>query len=847
VQLPVTDPVVVVAIIAAVIVASPLLLERHRIPGVIGVLIAGAILGPNALGVLERDQAIVLLGTMGLIYIMFSAGLEIDLAVLKRSRVESIGFGLMTFAIPQGIGTLVAYFLLGFDLPAAVLLASMFASHTLLAYPVASRLGLAKNRAVTAALGGTIVTDTLALLVLAVVASSSKGELDSAFWMNLGVSMTLYVGGILILVPQLARWFFRHLKPDGPVEFMFVLATVFACAGLSHSAGVEPIVGAFLAGLALNRMIPHGSTLMNRISFTGDALFVPFFLLSVGMLLDVRIFFAGIWSWVISLSMVAMVIVCKFLAAELARLVFRYERAEARLVFGLSLAQAAATLAAVMVGYRIGLFDDAVLNGAILMMLVTCIWAPIIVHKHGRTLALALEQAPAAEGHPQRILVSLSKAETAPPLIDLALMLRDGGQHQPVYPFTVARGAGSTRDAVAYAEKMLSHAVVRCTSADVPSHPVTRIDINVASALGRAQRELRISDIVIGWSDKPSAQERLFGTFLEHLLESRDFTLWMTRIRNPLNTTRRVVFVVPPHAASEPQFAAATSSIKLLASRLSAQLVVYTPAEEREQVRRRIDELRPQLELKLNPIESWSTLVTQLSGQIADLDLVVVYSARPGALSFTRASTRLPQRIAARFPDASMLVVYPGEPTEDAAPRLDGEDADLPAFVRKDRIAFGIERVGLVGALSTVLEEAHGKLDAELLVPELLGQVTDLTDGVVMLQARSSDDAAHVLIGTSHEGISRGAGRVHVVFVVLHPAGENPQAHLDRLGDIARLAATPGLIDRVRSARGLDEVLAAFRKSGSQRIAAPHLADAPPADPVSPPADAEGATNDVAP
>ena len=340
---PISDPVLVFAIVAALILLAPIVMGRWRLPGMIGLLAAGALLGPNALGVLARDQSFVLFGTVGLLYIMFTAALEIDMAVLKRHSGASLAFGLFTFGIPMGLGLVVAHHLLGFDWPAAILLASTFASHTLVTYPIASRLGITRNPAVTTAVGGTIVTDTLALLVLAVIVSSTRGSIDEMFWYRLGVSLALYVAAILVGLPLLARWFFRKVGRDGVAEFVFVLATVFGCAALSHLAGSEPIVGAFLAGLALNRLIPHHSTLMNRIQFTGEAVFVPFFLLSVGMLLDLRVFAGGPRAWAVALAMVVTVHVTKWLAAEATRLL-GYSRDQARLVFGLSVPQAAATL-----------------------------------------------------------------------------------------------------------------------------------------------------------------------------------------------------------------------------------------------------------------------------------------------------------------------------------------------------------------------------------------------------------------------------------------------------------------------------------------------------------------------
>jgi Kef-type K+ transport system membrane component KefB/mannitol/fructose-specific phosphotransferase system IIA component (Ntr-type) len=852
VSLPITDPVVVVAIVAGIIVASPLILERYGVPGMIGILVAGAVLGENALGILARDQAIVLLGTMGLIYIMFAAALEIDLAILKRSRVQSIGFGLLTFALPQVVGTLVFRFLLGFPWPAAILVASMFASHTLLAYPVASRLGLAKHKAVTATLGATIVTDTLALLVLAVIASTADGELSREFWLTLGLSMAVFVAGVFILVPLLARWFFRHIKPDGSGEFVFVLATVFTCAGLSHSAGLEPIIGAFLAGLALNRSIPHSSILMNRITFTGDALFVPFFLLSVGMLLDVRIFFGGLRSWLISIAMVGCVIVTKFAAAEAARLLFRYKATEAKVMFGLSLAQAAATLAVVMVGVSLtipgqeepGIFypyNSEVLNGAILMMLVTCIMAPIIVSRHGRKLALAQERMAVGDGFaPQRILVALAKAETAPPLLDLGLLLRDDGQQQPIYPFTVVRDGGAAgfalgKKAVAYAEKMLSRAVVHCTSADVPAHPLTRIDVNVVSALGRARRELRITDILIGWSPR-TTEDRIFGSSLDHLLEDRECTIWRARFQHPVNATRRVLFCVPPHALQEPGFASVASAVKLLANRLGAKLVVWATTMEGPALSRSLNALKPEIDHEVKTVDGWSVLAHDLGGKVSDLDLLVLYGARPGSLSHSPAVARVPNRIAGRFQNVNLLVVYPSNPPEAIEAPLGTERADAQSFLREEQIVFGLGNLSFADAIATVIEEglAAQKTAApaapEHLVLDLLSSATEIVPGIALLTATADIEEPLVLTGASSQGIDReGDDPAHLIFVVLAPPDQESQAHLDRLADVAHLGRAAGLVDQVRAASGPGDVLAALDAAAPRRQTASFAAVRPPA------------------
>jgi Kef-type K+ transport system membrane component KefB len=666
--LPVQDPVLVFAMVAALILLSPIVMGRYRLPGMIGLLVAGALLGPNALGVLARDQSFVLFGTVGLLYIMFTAALEIDLAVFKRYRLHSLVFGLLTFGIPQGLGTLVGRFLFGFDWPAAILLASMFASHTLLAYPIASRLGIARDLAVTTTIGGTIFTDTAALLVLAVIAGATRGDMNPAFWYRLGASFTVYVLVIMVGLPRLGRWFFRNVGRDGVSEFVFVLAAVFASASLSHLAGVEPIVGAFLAGLALNRLIPHASTLMNRIQFTGEAVFVPFFLLSVGMLLDVRIFLGGARSWLIAAGMLVTVTFTKWLAAAATRPLLRFGRDQARVVFGLSVAQAAATLAAVMVGYELGLFDDAVVNGAILMILGTCILAPWVVDRAGRALALAADGVGVEPAGPsQRILVALSKPATAQPLLDLALLLRDPAQGQPIYPLTVvAEGSGAVDD-VAQGEKMLAGAIQHLAAADVPAHAVTRIDLNIAAGMVRARRELRATELVIGWRGKSSPPEVFFGSVLEKLLEDRHYTLVTSRLVGPLNTCHRVLLVLPPNAHHEPGFAASLRLVKRLARQLGKPLVLVCETGDEAPASRRIAAVKPHVDLKVVAIEAFSELRYALADLLSEDDFLILYGVRTGGLAWRPELGTLPSRLARRFPENNLLFVYPAEPRDEEA------------------------------------------------------------------------------------------------------------------------------------------------------------------------------------
>ncbi|MDQ3556339.1 MAG: cation:proton antiporter, partial [Gemmatimonadota bacterium] len=455
-SLPVTAPTQIVAIAMVIFLLAPLLMQRLRVPGLIGLILAGAIVGPNALNLLARDQTIVLLGTVGLLYLMFLAGVEIDLHGFRRYRNRSLVFGALTFFIPQLVGTAVGR-LLGYGWPAAILLASMFASHTLLAYPIAIRFGISKNGAVTTAVGGTIITDTAALLVLAVIAASTRGTLDALFWVRLVVLLAVYLAAVLWGLPRLGRWFFRRGRTGGIAEYVFILAALFTGAFLAEVAGVEAIVGAFLVGLALNPLIPEHGPLTNRIHFVGEAVFIPFFLLSVGMLVDVRVLFGGVDAWRVMIAMTVTVTLTKWLAARVTQRIYRFSPEEGWMIFGLSVPQAAATLAATLVGYEVGLFDDAVLNGSILMILVTCIVGPYVVEKFGRRMALREERRPLdPEAAPQRILVPMANPATANALLDLALVIREPGSTEPLFPLTVVPDEEErSAENVALAEKML--------------------------------------------------------------------------------------------------------------------------------------------------------------------------------------------------------------------------------------------------------------------------------------------------------------------------------------------------------------------------------------------------------
>lgn len=811
--LPVTDPVLIVAISALVFLIAPLLAQALRLPGMIGVIVAGAVIGPNALNLLDRSSTIVLLGTVGLLYLMFLAGVEIDLQQFRRYRNRSLVFGALTFILPQGLGTAVML-VVGYEPLTAILIASMFASHTLVAYPIALRFGIGKQQAVTTAIGGTIITDTAALLVLSIIAASTRGDLGPEFWLRLAVALVIYFIAVWYGLPRLGRWFFRSERTGAVAEYVFVFAALFAGSWLAEVAGIEPIVGAFMVGLALNRLIPEQSVLANRIHFVGEAVFIPFFLLSVGMLVDVRVLFASAHAWEVMIAMTVTVTVTKWLAARLTGALYGYSPAEWWTIFGLSVPQAAATLAATLIGIRIGLFDDAVLNGSILMILVTCILGPWVVEKYGRRLVLEAEQRPLPEGGvPQRMLVPMANPATADALLDLALAVREPDSREPLFALSVVPDGGEESvDRIAHADRMLSQAVAHAAALDVQVRTIIRIDANQASGIARGALETRTSIIIIGWDARRTTRQLIFGSVLDHLLEQTRQHVIVAKLGHPINTASRIVLMVSRGAELIAGYVEALRIVKLLASRLGVPLHVAAVGADPAAYRAHLDGVEPDLPVWTHAIEGWRAAPGWLREETNADDLVVLLSARQGAISWHPALARMPALLG-ELPAHSFLVVYPSELSS-----LRGADAGAGELVRMlsaEDILTGVPRTRFEDALRHILAAAGVASGARLqhMTTELIEvereSSSELAAGVAAPHLRVADlDLPRVLLGISTEGVDfpHSLTPAHLIFIMLSPPGEQDE-QMRQLGAVASAVADPALVAGLREARTVDEVL----------------------------------------
>ncbi|MBW8332551.1 MAG: cation:proton antiporter [Prolixibacteraceae bacterium] len=674
--LPLKNPVLIFSLILFIILFAPIILNKFKIPHLIGLIIAGAIIGPYGFNLLLRDSSVILFGTVGLLYIMFLAGLEIDIADFKKNSKKSLVFGLYTFSIPMILGTLSGIYILGFGIPTSVLLASMFASHTLIAYPLISKFGITKNRAVNITVGGTVITDTLALLVLAAIAGMSTGEVTNGFWLSLGISVIVFGLVVIFIFPIIGRWFFKKFD-DNISQYIFVLAMVFLGAFLAEAAGIEAIIGAFLAGLALNRLIPHTSPLMNRIEFVGNALFIPFFLIGVGMLIDYSVFFKDLETIKVAAVMVIIATTSKFMAAWLTQKTFRFSVDERRLIFGLSNAQAAATLAAVLVGYNIilnkseiqeaafsgniiepiRLLNESVLNGTILMILVTCTIASFVAQRGAKNIALLENSETGSEEttSDEKILIPVNNAETVEELIKLGLIVKSPKNKDGLFALNVIAN-NNTDNSEKQAKKVLEIATKIAASTDNQIHELLRYDLNITNGVSNVVREHKITDLILGLHVKKGISDNFLGNLTEGILTKCNTTTLIYKPSQPLSTIKRHIIVVPERAEKEIGFPYWIIKVWNIARNSGYKLVFYAPKQTLNFIQE-INSKHP-IESEFNEFSEWDDFLI-LSRDIKIDDNLILVMSRKERPSYHTYMAKIPTYLNKYFKDNNYILVYP--------------------------------------------------------------------------------------------------------------------------------------------------------------------------------------------
>ena len=661
-QLPLQNPVLIFSLILAIILLAPILLQRIRIPGIIGLIVSGIIIGPAGLNILEKSLFVDVFSTIGLLYIMFIAGLELDLNEFKATRNKSLLFGFLTFTIPLGIGFPVCHYLLGFDFNASLLTASMFATHTLVTYPIVSKLGVSKNRAVAITVGGTILTDTAVLILLAVIMGSHDGGLTQEFWIRLGISLVLFSAFMFLVIPRIAKWFFRKLESEKHSHYIFVLSVVFFSAFLAEIAGLESIIGAFVAGLALNKLIPNSSALMNRIEFIGNSLFIPFFLISVGMIVDVSVILSGPMALIIAATLTLVAIFGKWLAAFFTQIIFGFTKGERNLIFGLSSAHAAATLAVILVGYNAGILDDNILNGTVILILVTCVIASFVTESAAKTIIRDSDDDEDLELtsslNREQILIPIANLINIDKVLDFAVLIKEKKSINPLAILTVVPNTAEAEKTIVKAKQGLEKFIMETTASDTQATVMATIDHNAASGISRSAKEIMADIILLGWPQKTGFLDKLIGDKMESILQNTEKTLFICDFQMPLVNHKRLFLIVPPNAEFEEGFPTWMNKVAKLSVELSIPIHLHSTEETHIAIKKFAKTNKISLSLNHHHFKDWEDFFI-LSREILETDFIIMVSSRRGYISHNGHLDRLPTKLEKHFGHISKMVVYP--------------------------------------------------------------------------------------------------------------------------------------------------------------------------------------------
>ena len=667
-ELPLTDPVLKFLLILVIILSAPLLLNKLKSPHLLGLIIAGAIIGPNGLNLVLRDSSIILSGTAGLLYIIFLAGLEIDMGDFKKNSGRSFVFGMYTFLIPMALGIVAGLYVLHFSMETSILLASMFASHTLIAYPIISKLGITKDKSVTITVGGTMITDMLALLVLTVIVGMATGVIGEHFWTRLSISIVIFVLFVVIAFPIAGRWFFKHVQ-DSISQYIFVLVMVFLGAYLAELAGIESIIGSFLAGLSLNRLIPRSSPLMHRVEFIGNSIFIPFFLIGVGMLIDYRAFFTSFDTIKVGIVMIIVATIAKYAAAWLTQKTFRMSVDQRRIIFGLSNAQAAATLAAVMVGYNvilgqtpegepIRLLNESVLNGTILMILVTCTMASFSAQRGAHNLAATASSETDETGdHKERILIPLSNEDTAEELVNLSLATKSKKNTHHLYALNILDNKVSGDDQqLKKSRRLLENAALTAAATDTHLQELQRYDLNVTNAILSVILEHRITDLVLGLHKEKGIPSSFLGRITEGILDYSDVTTLIYKPAQPLSTMKRHLVVIPVQAEKEAGFPQWVARVWNVIQNTGAKAIFYGSSDTLGRLKTLLGKRGGEMEF--TEFSDWEDFLIVFRDVHKDDNLWIVMSRHNG-ISFNPSMNRIPGYLNKYFQQNSFILVYP--------------------------------------------------------------------------------------------------------------------------------------------------------------------------------------------
>lgn len=665
---PITDPTLIFFVVMLIILFAPIIMGKLRIPHIIGMVLAGVAVGKYGFNILARDDSFELFGKVGLYYIMFLASLEMDMEGVKRNKGRFLGFGLLTFALPLVLTYFASISLLHYSVFASLLLGCLMASNTLIAYPIVGRYGLQRKPSVTLSVGSSMISLLMALVALTAIVASYGGETSVWFWLLFVGKFMGYCVAMFLLIPRFTRWFLRRYS-DAVMQFIFVMSMLFMSAAASEVVGLEGIIGAFVAGIILNRYIPHVSPLMNRIEFIGNALFIPYFLIGVGMLINVRLLFEG------STIIIAMLVIAGFgtlgkaIAAYTAASMFRLPKSSGNMMFGLTSAHAAGAIAMLMIGMRVELepgkplVTDDMLNSVVLMILVTCIISTMMTERAAQQITLRDREMPSDDKPAtaeEKILIPLKYPEYAQRLVNLAMLMRNPKNTTQLVGLNVVYDDDDMQRNMEKGSQLLERMAQYSASADMTMQTQVRVAANIANGIRHAFKEFRATDIIIGMHMHPEVSQKFWGAFHQSLFNGLNSQIIMARLNQPLPTIRRIKVAVPSRAQFEPGFYRWLERLSRLACNMECHTEFHGRGDTLPLIADYIRHYHPTMRCSFTEMTHWNEM-PHIAESIQNDHLFVVVTARKGTVSFKNALEHLPEEIKHHFSGSNIIIIFPDQ------------------------------------------------------------------------------------------------------------------------------------------------------------------------------------------
>lgn len=668
--LPITSPTLIFFVVLFIILIAPIVMGKLRIPHIIGMVLAGIVIGPYGLNILERDSSFELFGRVGLLYIMFLAGIEMDMEGLKKDLGKVTVFGLLTCFVPFILTYLSCVWYLGYPSLASLLLGCIMASNTLVAYPIVVRYGLQRSTVTTLSVGASMLSLLIALVVTAALVGSMSGDTGTLFWVMFFVKFVVWCIAMTWLIRHMTRWFLRRYS-DSVMQYIFVLAVMFISAATCELIGLEGILGAFVSGLVLNRFIPNISPLMNRIEFIGNAIFIPYFLIGVGMLINAGLLLEG--------GNTILVVACigifgtlgKAIAAFLTSFFFHRSVHEGNLMFGMTSAHAAGAIALVMVGVNLEiapgqhLLGDEALNAVVIMILFTCIISTVVTDYASRTIVLkekSQRKMPEDDGKAddEKILIPVKYPETCDTLLNMAMLMRNEKLSRGLIALNVVYDDLDATYNQQEGQRLLEQIEKKAAAADVQVQTQVRLATNIANGIKHAFKEYDASEIILGQHIHDNSTRRFWGQFAQSLFNGLNRQIIIARCTIPLNTIRVFHVAVPSRAEYEPGFYRWLERVSRMVTRLGCRILFHGRDESLSLIRTFLSNRFPSIRADYAIMQHWNDFKS-LAAQVEEHQMLVVVTARPGTVSYKSAMERPPDELTTYYKYKNVMIIFPDQ------------------------------------------------------------------------------------------------------------------------------------------------------------------------------------------